>query len=60
MLCYILVTLKRDEVRDAFGDLASLIWAPVVKEPVVHDGSAGADTLITDLSDRLRHCLTLE
>ena len=61
-----LVTCRHNEVRDAFGDLASLVWAPVVKEPVVHDGSAGADTSIADLcvqgfgSHRLRHCLTLE
>ena len=44
-----LVTRRYNEVRDAFGNLASLVWAPVVKEPVVHDGSAGADTLIADL-----------
>ena len=47
-----LVTHRHNEVQDAFGDLASLVWAPVVKEPVVHDGSAGADTLITDLCVR--------
>ena len=47
-----LVTRRHNEVRDAFGDLASLVWAPVVKEPVVRDGSAGADTLITDLCVR--------
>ena len=29
--------------------LLLLVWAPVVKELVVRDGSAGADTLITDL-----------
>ena len=29
--------------------LLSLVWTPVVKKPVVHDESAGADTLITDL-----------
>ena len=44
-----LVTRRHNEVRDAFGDLASLVWSPVVKEPVVHDGSAGADALIADL-----------
>ena len=44
-----LVTRRHNEVRDAFGDLASLVWSPVVKEPVVHDGSAGADILIADL-----------
>ena len=44
-----LVTRRHDEVLDAVGDLASLVWTPVVKEPVVCDGSAGADTLIADL-----------
>ena len=43
-----LVTCRHNEVQDSFGDLASLVWAPVVKEPVVQDGSAGTDTLITD------------
>ena len=47
-----LVTRRHNEVRDAFGDLASLVWSPVIKEPVVCDGSAGADTLITDLCVR--------
>ena len=45
-----LVTRRHIEVCDAFGDLSSLVWSPVVKEPVVRDGSAGADTLIADLS----------
>ena len=44
-----MITHRHNEVRDAFGDLASLVWASVVKEPVVHDSSAGADTLIADL-----------
>ena len=47
-----LVTRRHNEVRDALGDLASLVWAPVVKELVVHDESAGADTLIADLCVR--------
>ena len=47
-----LVTRRHNEVRDAFGDLASLVWSPVIKKPVVCDGSAGADTLITDLCVR--------
>ena len=47
-----LVTHKHNEVRDAFDDYASLVWSPVVKEPVVHDRSAGADTLITDVCVR--------
>ena len=39
-----LVTRRHNDVWDAFGDLASLVWAPVVKESVVSDVSAGADT----------------
>ena len=44
-----LVTCRHNEVRDAFGDLASLVPSPVIKETVVGDGSAGADTMIADL-----------
>ena len=44
-----LVTCRHNEVWDVFGDLASLVWAPVVKEPIMHDGSAGVNTLITNL-----------
>ena len=44
-----LVTHRHNEVCDAFGDLASFVWSPVVKEPVVRDGSTGADALIADL-----------
>jgi len=47
-----LVSCRHNEVRDAFGDLASLVWSPVMKEPIVCDNSAGADTLIIDLCVR--------
>ena len=47
-----LITRRHNEVRDAFGDLASLVWSPVVKEPIVCDGSGSADSLIADLSVR--------
>ena len=47
-----LVTRRHNEVRDAFGDLASLVWSPVVKEPIVCDGSGSADSLIADLCVR--------
>ena len=47
-----MVTGRYNEVRDAFGDLASLVCTPVVKEPVVYNGYAGADTLIADLCVR--------
>ena len=36
-----LVTRRRSEVRDAVGDLASLVWNPVRREPVVKE--AGDD-----------------
>ena len=45
-----LVSRRHNEVQDAFGDLASLIWSPVMKEPIVHDSSDGTDALIADLS----------
>jgi len=45
-----LVICIHNEVCDAFGDLALLVWSPVLKEPVVCDGSAGnPDTVIADL-----------
>ena len=44
-----LVSRRHNGVHDAFGDLASLVWSPVVKEPIVCGNSAGADTLIADL-----------
>ena len=47
--CGELVTHRHNEVWDAFGDLASLVWVFFAKEPVVRDGSAGVDTLIADL-----------
>ena len=47
-----LVSCRHNEVCDAFGELASLVWSPVVKEPVVQDGSASADALIADLCVR--------
>ena len=34
-----LVTQCHNEVRDAFGDLASLAWNQVMKEPVVKEAS---------------------
>ena len=36
------VTCRHNEVRDAFGDLASLVWSPVVKEPIVCPWGLGA------------------
>jgi len=44
-----LVSRKHNEVHDAFGYLASLIWSPVTKEPIALDSSDGTDVLIADL-----------
>jgi len=44
-----LVSRRHNKVHGAFGDLASLVWLPVTREPIVCDNSAGADTLIADL-----------
>jgi len=44
-----LVSRRHNEVRDAFGDFASLIWSSVMKEPIVRDSSEGADALVADL-----------
>ena len=49
MLSWSLVTHRREEVWDAFGDLTSLVWLSVVKDPVVCDSSTSADELIVDL-----------
>ena len=43
-----LVTCRHNEIEDAFGNLVSLA-SPVFEEPIVCDGSAGADILIAGL-----------
>ena len=47
-----LVTLRHNEVHDALVTLLPWYWSPVVEEPVMHDGSAGANTSIADLCVR--------
>jgi hypothetical protein len=49
-----LVTQRHNEVRDTFGDLASLAWGQVIKEPIVRDANNSSDTpaLVADLSIR--------
>ena len=48
-----LVTRRHNEVRDAFGDLASLVWSLVRREPVVREASDdGHGALIADLAVR--------
>ena len=44
-----LVTHRRNEIQDTFGNFGFLVWAPVVKELFVPAESADADTLIADL-----------
>ena len=39
-------------MRDAIGDLATLVWDRVVSEPVVRDASADGEALIADLGAR--------
>jgi len=43
-----LVSRRHNEVQDALGEVASLIWSPVTKKPIVHNSSEGVDALITD------------
>ena len=49
-----LVTQRHNEVRDAFGDLASLAFTQVTNEPVVREthNSLGNPALVADLSVR--------
>jgi len=44
-----LINQCHNEVRDAVGDLATLVWGQVVSEPVVRDASADSEALIVDL-----------
>ena len=47
-----LIIQHHNEVRDAVGDSAALVWGRVVPEPVVRDTSVDGDTLIADLGAR--------
>ena len=47
-----LIIQRHNEVRDAVGDLAALVWGQVVSEPVVRDASVDGDALIADLGVR--------
>ena len=49
-----MITQRHNEVRDAIGDLASLVWSSVKREPIVknaHDDDSG-EVLIADLCVR--------
>ena len=47
-----LIIQPHNEVWDAVGDLAALVWGRVVSEPVVWDASVDGDALIADLGVR--------
>ena len=49
-----LVTQHHNEVRDALGDLAAIVYKDVVREPIVQeaDDASGRPALIADLSIR--------
>ena len=49
-----LITQRHNEVRDVIGDLASLVYKEVVKEPIVQEANdaEGVPSLIDDLSIR--------
>ena len=47
-----LVTRRHNEVRDAFGDLSSLVWGSIHREPVVQEACDGCGALIADLAVR--------
>ena len=45
---------RRNEIRDAIGDLASIVYTEVIREPVVQEANdaCGIPSLIADLSIR--------
>ena len=49
-----LIIQRHNEIRDAVGDLANLVWSQVQREPVVRDAndSEGNPALVADLSIR--------
>ena len=60
-----LIIQGHNEIRDAIGDLAALVWGQVLSEPVVKDALEDCDALIADLGVRefgslsQWYCLTL-
>ena len=44
-----LIIQHHNEIRNAIGDLAALLWDQVPSEPVVKDASEDSDALIADL-----------
>ena len=49
-----LVTLRHNEIRDAIGDLASLLWKDVRREPIIKEANVenGTPALVADLMAR--------
>lgn len=49
-----MVTLRHNEIRDAFGDLAGLVWRDIKREPIVRESSdsEGIPALVADLGVR--------
>ena len=47
-----LVIRRHNEIRDTFGDLASLVWGQVHREPVVREADTNRPALIADLAVR--------
>ena len=47
-----LIVQRHNEIRDAVGDLAALLWGQVKREPVVADDCTDGETLIADLGVR--------
>ena len=39
-------------MHDAFGDLSSLVWGPVYREPIVREASDDSSALKADLAVR--------
>ena len=48
------MTQRHNEVRDAIGDLASLVYKEVMREPIVQEANdaCGIPSLVADLSIR--------
>ena len=47
-----MIIRRHNEVSNAAGDLASLVWGHVVSEPVVRDASVDSEAFIADLGAR--------
>ena len=50
---------RHNEVRDLLGDLASLVWSQLKREPVVNqaDEAMGTPALIADMAVKGKPCI---